>query len=69
MSGEIASQTAIGTTVRHRIEVAGQYLVVDEPHPAGRPILTGTLALSFDPSRLRVWPANSTAPELRWPGL
>jgi ABC-type Fe3+/spermidine/putrescine transport system ATPase subunit len=67
--GEVASRTYLGTTVRYRIEVAGQYLTVDDPDPAGRPILTGALTLSFDPSRIRIWVANPDEPGLPQPRL
>ena len=62
LQGEIVSHTYLGTTVRYRVSVAGQHVTVDDPDPAGRPLLTGTLSLSFDPSRVRMWPADSAAP-------
>ena len=62
VQGEVVSRTYLGTTVRYRIAVAGQHLTVDDPDPAGRPLLTGVLTLSFDPSRLHLWPAGSDAP-------
>jgi ABC-type Fe3+/spermidine/putrescine transport system ATPase subunit len=59
IQGEIASRTYLGTTVRYRITVAGQRLTVDDPDPTGRPVLTGSVMLCFDPSRIRLWPAGS----------
>ncbi len=58
LRGQVVSRSYLGTTVRYRIEVGGQYLTVDDPDPAGRPLLTGQLTLSFDCSRIRVWPAS-----------
>ena len=64
LHGEIVSHTYLGTTVRYRVIVAGQHFTVDDPDPAGRPLLTGTLTLSFDPSRVRMWPADSVGVDL-----
>ncbi len=68
VTGQVASWTYPGTTVRYRIEAAGQTLTGDDPEPARRPILTGTLILGFDPSRLRVWAANPAESGLLQPG-
>ena len=67
VQGEVTSWTYLGTTVRYRITVAGQHLTVDDPDPAGRPLLTGPLTLSFDPSRIRVWLAGPDEPGLTQP--
>jgi len=64
LHGEIVSHTYLGTTVRYRVTVAGQHFTVDDPDPAGRPLLTGMLTLSFDPSRVRMWPADSVGVDL-----
>jgi len=64
LHGEIVSHSYLGTTVRYRVIVAGQHFTVDDPDPAGRPLLTGTLTLSFDPSRVRMWPADSVGVDL-----
>jgi ABC-type Fe3+/spermidine/putrescine transport system ATPase subunit len=64
LQGKIVSHTYLGTTMRYRLTVAGQHFTVDDPDPAGRPLLTGTLALSFDPARVRVWPADSLGRDL-----
>jgi len=59
LTGRVASRTYLGTTVRYRIELAGQTLTVDDHDPAGKPLLQGQVIVSFDPSRIRLWPANS----------
>ena len=56
--GQVVSRTYLGTTVRYRIELAGQQLTVDDTDPAGKPLLQGPVVVSFDPSRLRLWPAS-----------
>jgi len=58
LTGRVVSRTYLGTTVRYRIELAGQGLTVDDHDPAGKPLLDGQVALSFDPTRIRLWPAS-----------
>jgi putative spermidine/putrescine transport system ATP-binding protein len=58
LSGRIVSSTYLGATVRYQIELAGQRLTVDDPDPAGRPLLQGQVTLAFDPARIRLWPAT-----------
>jgi putative spermidine/putrescine transport system ATP-binding protein len=57
-TGRVVSGTYLGTTVRYRIELAGQRLTVDDPDPASRPLLHGPVRLSFDPARMRLWPVT-----------
>jgi putative spermidine/putrescine transport system ATP-binding protein len=59
LTGRIVSVTYLGPTVRYRIELAGQRLTVDDPDPAGRPLLQGQITLAFDPARMRLWPATA----------
>ncbi|HYL80830.1 MAG TPA: ABC transporter ATP-binding protein [Candidatus Acidoferrum sp.] len=58
LTGRVVSSTYLGTTVRYRIDLAGQRLTVDDPDPADRPLLYGQVTLSFYPDRLRLWPAT-----------
>jgi len=58
MTGRVVTRTYLGTTVRYRIELAGQSLTVDDHDPAGKPLLQGEVLVSFDPARIRVWPAS-----------
>ncbi len=58
MTGRVVSRTYLGTTVRYRIELAGQSLTVDDHDPAGKPLLQGEVLVSFDPTRIRLWPAS-----------
>lgn len=58
LSGRVVSSTYLGPTVRYRIELVGQQLTVDDPDPAGRPLLQGQVTLAFDPARMRLWPAT-----------
>lgn len=65
LTGQVISTTYLGTTVRYHIEAGGQRLTVDDHDPAGKPLLTGPVVLSFDAARIRLWPAS---PEI-WQGL
>ena len=56
--GRVVSRTYLGTIVRYRIELAGQTLTVDDHDPAGKPLLQGEVLVSFDPTRIRLWPAS-----------
>jgi ABC-type Fe3+/spermidine/putrescine transport system ATPase subunit len=56
--GRVVSRTYLGTIVRYRIELAGQTLTVDDHDPAGKPLLEGPVSVSFDPARIRIWPAD-----------
>ena len=58
LTGQVVSRTYLGTTVRYRIELAGQRLTVDDHDPAGKPLLEGPVVVSFDPTRIRLWPAS-----------
>lgn len=58
LNGRVISRTYLGTTVRYRIEMAGQRLTVDDHDPAGKPLLEGPVTVSFDPTRIRLWPAS-----------
>jgi ABC-type Fe3+/spermidine/putrescine transport system ATPase subunit len=58
LTGQVVSRTYLGTTVRYRIELAGQTLTVDDHDPAGKPLLQGPVVVSFDPTRIRLWPAS-----------
>jgi ABC-type Fe3+/spermidine/putrescine transport system ATPase subunit len=58
LTGQVVSRTYLGTTVRYRIELAGQTLIVDDHDPAGKPLLDGSVVVSFDPTRIRLWPAS-----------
>jgi len=58
LTGQVVSRTYLGTTVRYRIELAGQTLTVDDHDPAGKPLLDGSVVVSFDPTRIRLWPAS-----------
>ncbi|MBI3084332.1 MAG: TOBE domain-containing protein, partial [candidate division NC10 bacterium] len=58
LTGQVVSRTYLGTTVRYRIELVGQSLTVDDHDPAGKPLLHGQVVVSFDPSRIRLWPAS-----------
>jgi ABC-type Fe3+/spermidine/putrescine transport system ATPase subunit len=58
LTGRVISRTYLGTTVRYRIELAGQTLTVDDHDPAGKPLLQGQVVVSFDPTRIRLWPAS-----------
>ena len=58
LTGQVVSRTYLGTTVRYRIEFAGQSLTVDDHDPAGKPLLQGEVVVSFDPTRIRLWPAS-----------
>ncbi len=58
LTGQVVSRTYLGTTVRYRIELAGQTLTVDDHDPAGKPLLQGPVVMSFDPTRIRLWPAS-----------
>jgi ABC-type Fe3+/spermidine/putrescine transport system ATPase subunit len=58
LTGRVVSCIYLGTTVRYRIDLAGQRLTVDDPDPAGRPLLQDQVTLSFDPARIRLWPAT-----------
>jgi ABC-type Fe3+/spermidine/putrescine transport system ATPase subunit len=59
LTGQVVSRTYLGTTVRYRIALAGQTLTVDDHDPAGKPLLDGLVPVSFDPSRIRLWPASA----------
>jgi ABC-type Fe3+/spermidine/putrescine transport system ATPase subunit len=59
LTGEVVSKTYLGTTVRYRIALADQTLTVDDHDPAGKPLLEGLVLVSFDPSRIRLWPASA----------
>jgi len=56
--GRVVSRTYLGTIVRYRVELAGQTLTVDDHDPAGKPLLEGPVSVSFDPARIRIWPAD-----------
>ncbi len=58
LTGRVVSRTYLGTTVRYRIELAGQSLTVDDHDPAGKPLLDGEVFVSFDPARIRLWPSS-----------
>ncbi len=57
--GQVVSRTYLGTTVRYRIDLSGQHLTVDDHDPAGKPLLDGQVVVSFDPTRIRLWPATT----------
>jgi putative spermidine/putrescine transport system ATP-binding protein len=61
LDGEVVSRTYLGTVVRYRVRCGADTLTVDDHDPAGKPLLEGRVALTFDPARLRVWPAPSPA--------
>jgi hypothetical protein len=44
--------------VHYRIERAGKILRVDDHDPARKPLLDGQVVVSFDPTRIRLWPAS-----------
>jgi len=56
--GRVISRTYLGTIVRYQIELAGQILTVDDHDPAGKPLLEGPVSVTFDPARIRLWPAD-----------
>jgi ABC-type Fe3+/spermidine/putrescine transport system ATPase subunit len=56
--GRVVSRTYLGTIVRYQIELAGQILTVDDHDPAGKPLLEGPVSVTFDPARIRLWPAD-----------
>ncbi len=56
--GRVISRTYLGTIVRYQIDLAGQILTVDDHDPAGKPLLDGPVVVSFDPARIRLWPAT-----------
>jgi putative spermidine/putrescine transport system ATP-binding protein len=61
LPGHVVSATYLGTTARYRVELARQRLTVDDPDPAGRPLLRGAVRLTFDPGRIRLWPGTPGA--------
>jgi ABC-type Fe3+/spermidine/putrescine transport system ATPase subunit len=61
--GTVLSATYMGATIRYEVDLSGQRLIVDDHDPAGRPVLQGSVSLTVDPSRVRVWPAGT------WPDL
>ncbi|MBI3455647.1 MAG: ABC transporter ATP-binding protein [Candidatus Rokubacteria bacterium] len=58
LTGQVLSATYLGTTVRYQVELGPERLTVDDPDPGAKPLLRGPVVLSFDPARLRLWPAG-----------
>jgi ABC-type Fe3+/spermidine/putrescine transport system ATPase subunit len=56
LAAQVLSATYLGTTVRYRVGLGAQTLIVDAHDPAGKPLLTGTVTIVVDPGRLRIWP-------------
>ncbi len=62
LPGEVLGVTYLGTTARYRVRLGPHELTVDDPDPAGKPLHAGAVRVSFDPARLRLWPAPAPPP-------
>jgi ABC-type Fe3+/spermidine/putrescine transport system ATPase subunit len=60
LAGEVVGHTYLGTIARYRVRCGADTLLVDDHDPAGKAPLEGSVVLSFDPARLRVWPMTSS---------